>query len=113
MDITEHAALRAVIVHETCDTIKQLQNELRREKQAHKRTRDEYESLKDCQEAIHRSDYMIFQCDHCHKWTLQYEPERMHASAQLKCCGSHVRGAGSRCGCRVNGRRPGARRASA
>lgn len=78
MDNTEHAALRAVIVHETCDTIKQLQNELRREKQAHKRTRDEYESLKDCH--LIATSRMIFQCDHCHKWTQQYEPERMHAS---------------------------------
>ena len=36
----DHAALRTALNHETSSTIKQLQNELRREKKAHKREKE-------------------------------------------------------------------------
>jgi len=47
MNSREHAALRIVVNHETLDNIKQLQDELKREQAAHKRTLREYKGLKE------------------------------------------------------------------
>ena len=65
MNTDAHAALRAALCHESVSTIKQLQNELKREKAAHKRTRDEYENL---HEATFDLNFLFLQCAGCRKW---------------------------------------------
>ena len=68
MDIASDQALRIALVHENSSVIKQLQAELRRVKAAHKRTRDEYESLQSLA-YDGRYDYVhLKQCAHCRKW---------------------------------------------
>ena len=74
MNPASNQALRIALVHERDSVIKQLQTELWREKAAHKRTRDEYESLKDADP--HLNDYYVFQCPHCHMWEYMSKPER-------------------------------------
>ena len=88
MNTDAHAALRAALCHETVSTIKQLQNELKREKAAHKRTRDEYEDLI-FQAAVRRCPFIaeypetrprfhVFQCAGCRKWDWCHESEWPH-----------------------------------
>ena len=68
MDIATDQALRIALVHENSSVIKQLQAELRREKAAHKRTHDEYESLQNVGDDGRRDYIHVLQCAHCRKW---------------------------------------------
>ena len=81
MNTDAHAALRAALCHESVSTIKQLQNELKREKAAHKRTRDEYEDLQNAAQInLHRKCFLL-KCDGCGRWMTNHESEWPHQTS--------------------------------
>ena len=76
MNSAANQALRIALVHETTSVVKQLQAELRREKAAHKRTRDEYEDLKSAApDWASYCKYHMYQCAHCRKWSWTHESD--------------------------------------